>query len=124
MVSMAKATPKIIYYRDETAQKLIAGINTVANVVKVKPTHPPTHPPTPPPTPTAPHSNRLVLLYLPIHPSTHPPSFPIKKKQTTLGPRGRNVVLMRDVGYPEVINDGVTIARYLRVPPTHPPTHP
>ena len=66
---MAKATPKIIYYRDETAQKLIAGINTVANVVK-----------------------------------------------TTLGPRGRNVVLMRDVGYPEVINDGVTIARDINLP--------
>ena len=32
---MAKCTPKIIYYRDETAQKLIAGINTVADVVKV-----------------------------------------------------------------------------------------
>jgi chaperonin GroEL len=66
---MAKVTPKIIYYRDETAQKLIAGINTVANVVK-----------------------------------------------TTLGPRGRNVVLMRDVGYPEVINDGVTIARDINLP--------
>ncbi|GAB5031781.1 molecular chaperone [Nannochloropsis oceanica] len=66
---MAKVTPKLIYYRDETAQKLIAGINTVANVVKA-----------------------------------------------TLGPRGRNVVLMRDVGYPEVINDGVTIARDINLP--------
>ena len=36
--------------------------------------------------------------------------------QTTLGPRGRNVVLMRDVGYPEVINDGVTIARDINLP--------
>jgi chaperonin GroEL len=66
---MAKVTPKLIYYRDETAQKLIAGINAVANVVKA-----------------------------------------------TLGPRGRNVVLMRDVGYPEVINDGVTIARDINLP--------
>ncbi len=32
---MAKVTPKIIYYRDETAQKLIGGINAVADVVKV-----------------------------------------------------------------------------------------
>jgi chaperonin GroEL len=31
--------------------------------------------------------------------------------QTTLGPRGKNVVLWRDVGFPEVVNDGVTIAR-------------
>lgn len=67
--AMAKVTPKLIYYRDETAQKLIAGINAVANVVKA-----------------------------------------------TLGPRGRNVVLMRDVGYPEVINDGVTIARDINLP--------
>lgn len=36
MVALAKATPKIIYYRDETAQKLIQGINTVADVVKVR----------------------------------------------------------------------------------------
>ena len=35
ITSMAKVTPKIIYYRDETAQKLIAGINAVADVVKV-----------------------------------------------------------------------------------------
>lgn len=34
-VSMAKTSPKIIYYRDATAQKLIKGINTVADVVKV-----------------------------------------------------------------------------------------
>lgn len=34
---MAKTTPKIIYYRDETARKLIKGINTVADVVKVRP---------------------------------------------------------------------------------------
>lgn len=32
---MAKTSPKIIYYRDATAQKLIKGINTVADVVKV-----------------------------------------------------------------------------------------
>ena len=33
---MAKTTPKLIYYRDESAQKLIKGINTVADVVKVR----------------------------------------------------------------------------------------
>ncbi|EKU21879.1 chaperonin [Nannochloropsis gaditana CCMP526] len=69
VTALAKVTPKLIYYRDETAQKLIAGINAVADVVK-----------------------------------------------STLGPRGRNVVLMRDVGYPEVINDGVTIARDINLP--------
>lgn len=36
VVALAKATPKIIYYRDETAQKLIKGINAVADVVKVR----------------------------------------------------------------------------------------
>tara|TARA_B110001452_G_scaffold66773_1_gene53662 strand:- start:3123 stop:4853 length:1731 start_codon:yes stop_codon:yes gene_type:complete len=31
--------------------------------------------------------------------------------KVTLGPKGRNVVLQRDYGVPEVVNDGVTIAR-------------
>ncbi|KAK4538746.1 hypothetical protein CDCA_CDCA20G4771 [Cyanidium caldarium] len=34
----------------------------------------------------------------------------------TLGPRGRNVVLERSYGAPEVINDGVTIARDISLP--------
>ena len=29
----------------------------------------------------------------------------------TLGPKGRNVVLERSYGPPEIVNDGVTIAR-------------
>lgn len=35
VVALAKVTPKVIYFRDETAQKLIQGINAVADVVKV-----------------------------------------------------------------------------------------
>ena len=31
--------------------------------------------------------------------------------KVTLGPKGRNVVLQREYGVPEVVNDGVTIAR-------------
>ena len=31
--------------------------------------------------------------------------------KVTLGPKGRNVVLERSYGVPEVVNDGVTIAR-------------
>lgn len=31
--------------------------------------------------------------------------------KVTLGPRGRNVVLERARGAPEIVNDGVTIAR-------------
>jgi chaperonin GroEL len=31
--------------------------------------------------------------------------------KVTLGPRGRNVVLERNYGAPEIVNDGVTIAR-------------
>ena len=31
--------------------------------------------------------------------------------KVTLGPRGRNVVLSRAYGVPEIVNDGVTIAR-------------
>ncbi|EEH61036.1 uncharacterized protein MICPUCDRAFT_45207 [Micromonas pusilla CCMP1545] len=34
----------------------------------------------------------------------------------TLGPRGRNVVLAEAVGMPQVINDGVTIARAIELP--------
>src|SRR3954468_10857490 len=38
--------------------------------------------------------------------------------KSTLGPKGRNVILERITGSPEVTNDGVTIAReiYLRDP--------
>ena len=32
-------------------------------------------------------------------------------RQVTLGPKGRNVVLERTYGSPEIVNDGVTIAR-------------
>ena len=31
--------------------------------------------------------------------------------KATLGPKGRNVVLERNYGAPEIVNDGVTIAR-------------
>jgi chaperonin GroEL len=31
--------------------------------------------------------------------------------KVTLGPKGRNVVLERNYGSPEIVNDGVTIAR-------------
>ena len=34
----------------------------------------------------------------------------------TLGPRGRNVVLEEKFGMPQVINDGVTIARAIELP--------
>jgi len=34
----------------------------------------------------------------------------------TLGPRGRNVVLSEKIGMPQVINDGVTIARAIELP--------
>ena len=33
----------------------------------------------------------------------------------TLGPRGRNVVLERKYGSPEVVNDGVTIAKEIEL---------
>lgn len=33
----------------------------------------------------------------------------------TLGPKGRNVVLERAYGAPEIVNDGVTIARDIEV---------
>eukprot|EP00965_Chrysotila_dentata_P221585 6192453-Pleurochrysis_carterae.AAC.3 len=35
----------------------------------------------------------------------------VSSLQVTLGPKGRNVVLERSYGVPEVVNDGVTIAR-------------
>lgn len=35
--------------------------------------------------------------------------------QVTLGPKGRNVVLERAYGAPEIVNDGVTIARDIEV---------
>ncbi|HVD00744.1 MAG TPA: TCP-1/cpn60 chaperonin family protein, partial [Candidatus Dormibacteraeota bacterium] len=35
--------------------------------------------------------------------------------RTTLGPRGRNVVLERKYGLPLVINDGVTIAKDIQL---------
>lgn len=53
-----------VTFGDDSRQALLAGINAVANAVKV-----------------------------------------------TLGPKGRNVVLERSYGVPEVVNDGVTIAR-------------
>lgn len=36
--------------------------------------------------------------------------------KVTLGPKGRNVVLERDYGAPEIVNDGVTIARDINLP--------
>lgn len=35
--------------------------------------------------------------------------------KVTLGPKGRNVVLERNYGAPEIVNDGVTIARDIKV---------
>ena len=35
--------------------------------------------------------------------------------KVTLGPKGRNVVLERSYGAPEIVNDGVTIARDIQV---------
>jgi chaperonin GroEL len=55
---------KRVSFREESRQKLVAGINKVADAVRV-----------------------------------------------TLGPKGRNVVLERNYGAPEIVNDGVTIAR-------------
>jgi len=36
--------------------------------------------------------------------------------KVTLGPKGRNVVLERNYGAPEIVNDGVTIAREISLP--------
>lgn len=35
--------------------------------------------------------------------------------RVTLGPKGRNVVLERNYGAPEIVNDGVTIAREIKL---------
>ena len=59
---------KRVTFKEEARQKLVDGINAVANAVKV-----------------------------------------------TLGPKGRNVVLERSYGAPEIINDGVTIAREINL---------
>jgi len=55
---------KRVTFKEESRKSLVAGINKVANAVRV-----------------------------------------------TLGPKGRNVVLERNYGAPEIVNDGVTIAR-------------
>ena len=55
---------KRVSFKEDSRQKLVAGINKVADAVRV-----------------------------------------------TLGPKGRNVVLERNYGAPEIVNDGVTIAR-------------
>eukprot|EP00527_Entomoneis_sp_CCMP2396_P002718 CAMPEP_0198144770 /NCGR_PEP_ID=MMETSP1443-20131203/18526_1 /TAXON_ID=186043 /ORGANISM="Entomoneis sp., Strain CCMP2396" /LENGTH=587 /DNA_ID=CAMNT_0043808231 /DNA_START=60 /DNA_END=1820 /DNA_ORIENTATION=+ len=55
---------KKVSFREDSRRALVAGINKVANAVRV-----------------------------------------------TLGPKGRNVVLERNYGAPEIVNDGVTIAR-------------
>ena len=60
---------KKVSFREDSRRKLVAGINKVANAVKV-----------------------------------------------TLGPKGRNVVLERNYGAPEIVNDGVTIAREISLP--------
>ena len=36
--------------------------------------------------------------------------------RVTLGPRGRHVVLQKPIGLPQVVNDGVTIAREIDLP--------
>ena len=38
------------------------------------------------------------------------------RMKVTLGPKGRNVVLERAYGAPEIVNDGVTIARDIDLP--------
>ena len=55
---------KKVSFKEDSRRALVAGINKVANAVRV-----------------------------------------------TLGPKGRNVVLERNYGAPEIVNDGVTIAR-------------
>ena len=55
---------KRVSFQEDSRKKLVAGINKVADAVRV-----------------------------------------------TLGPKGRNVVLERNYGAPEIVNDGVTIAR-------------
>ena len=74
--------------------------------------------------PTAPHSNRLLLLYLPIHqPPTHPPTHPplatAKAIVSLMSPHGVRPVL-------QVIFDGMGAYEWQvrKKKPTHPPTHP
>jgi len=62
--SVTKLEAKRVSFKEESRQALVAGINKVADAVRV-----------------------------------------------TLGPKGRNVVLERNYGAPEIVNDGVTIAR-------------
>ena len=67
LYSWTRAAPRMateVTFGDESRAALLAGIDAVANAVKV-----------------------------------------------TIGPKGRNVVLERSFGVPEVVNDGVTIAR-------------
>jgi len=66
---LAANSPKKVTFKEEARAKLVAGINKVADAVKV-----------------------------------------------TLGPKGRNVVLEREYGAPEIVNDGVTIARDISLP--------
>jgi len=62
--SNTQLSAKKVSFKEDSRQALVAGINKVANAVRV-----------------------------------------------TLGPKGRNVVLERNYGAPEIVNDGVTIAR-------------
>jgi chaperonin GroEL len=59
---------KRVSFKEDSRRKLVAGINKVADAVRV-----------------------------------------------TLGPKGRNVVLERNYGAPEIVNDGVTIAREIEL---------
>ena len=63
-VTSTALNAKTVSFKEESRRKLVAGINKVADAVRV-----------------------------------------------TLGPKGRNVVLERNYGAPEIVNDGVTIAR-------------
>ena len=63
-LSSVQLEAKKVSFKEDSRRALVAGINQVANAVKV-----------------------------------------------TLGPKGRNVVLERNYGAPEIVNDGVTIAR-------------
>lgn len=64
IASSTKLDAKLVSFEEDSRKKLVAGINKVADAVRV-----------------------------------------------TLGPKGRNVVLERVYGAPEIVNDGVTIAR-------------
>jgi chaperonin GroEL len=39
-----------------------------------------------------------------------------KAVSVTLGPKGRNVVLEKAYGSPQIVNDGVTIAKEIKLP--------